>query len=504
MGANIRLHERKVERQLGRSATRGVRPDWVGRAPERRGTLESRLADAAAAGVQDRRAAIPPLGLREYWYPAMPASKVPRRRPLYWKMLGEELVFFHDGRGGIAALTDVCPHRGASLSQGRCFYRGTVTCPYHGAAFDSTGECKAFLTEGPDSKMPGNLRARRYPTRVLRDWVFVWMGESDPAPIEDDVIPELFEGSSTMVQSTYTYWHTSWIVAIENQNDAHNAFLVHRNAMMNLTTDRNRKRTPIGPRSRLVKDRALVALMQNQNYYAKDGRIPYTMHYPGVEGVWPLHTWRKAIWFLFKPWYKYFVFSQWHLRMAGFPYQSPDDWAPLPKQSCWHLPSGIRINHGYWTMNRVTVPVEENLSRVVYFNTRRTKTALARLWRRVWFRLYFNWWINYNFSGQDSGATNPCRYWTPENFAPTDSHLILLRKLITERSRDAKLASGEAREWSTANERQAFELQVQAGAGQEESLADAEAADAPPPMVSSRADSYGSPGRSFSPDWGEG
>ena len=76
------------------------------------------------------------------------------------------------------------------MSRGRSFYSGTLSCPYHGATFDRNGTCKAFITEGPDSKMVGDLKARSYPVQEHKGWVFVWMGREEPAPIEQDVPPE--------------------------------------------------------------------------------------------------------------------------------------------------------------------------------------------------------------------------------------------------------------------------------------------------------------------------
>ena len=55
----------------------------------------------------------------------------------------------------------------------------------------------------------------------------------------------------------------------------------------------------------------------------------------------------------------------------------------------------------------------------------------------MYFALFHNWLQNYNFSAMDSTVSAPCRFWTEENLSPTDSHLIMLRRLIRERSRDA-------------------------------------------------------------------
>src|SRR5204863_9844709 len=59
----------------------------------------------------DRRSLIPPLGLREYWYPALPAHAVGGKKPVAQRLLGTDLVFFRDTQGAVQALLDVCPHR---------------------------------------------------------------------------------------------------------------------------------------------------------------------------------------------------------------------------------------------------------------------------------------------------------------------------------------------------------------------------------------------------------
>ena len=108
----------------------------------------------------DRRSLIPAKGLREYWYPALPDKAIGWKKPVGLKMLGEDLVFFRGKDGQVKALWDYCPHRGAYLSWGDCFWKGTVSCPYHGATFDGSGECVEFITEGPDSKMVGRVQAK--------------------------------------------------------------------------------------------------------------------------------------------------------------------------------------------------------------------------------------------------------------------------------------------------------------------------------------------------------
>ena len=109
-----------------------------------------------AAPRRDARAELPRLGLRGFWYPAAKSSRI-RKKPIAVKLLGEELALFRDA-GKAYALHNRCPHRGMPLSEGKRYFRGTLTCMYHGWTFDTQGECVAALNEGPASQMPGRVR----------------------------------------------------------------------------------------------------------------------------------------------------------------------------------------------------------------------------------------------------------------------------------------------------------------------------------------------------------
>ena len=121
-----------------------------------------RVVNTAGVPGPDPRDEIPPLGFTEYWYPAIGTNKVPRRKPVMVKMLGQEVVLFR-GKTGIAALTNHCTHRGAPLDQGKCMYEGTLSCPYHGWTYDENGHVVAVLSEGPDSVIAGRAVGAHLP-----------------------------------------------------------------------------------------------------------------------------------------------------------------------------------------------------------------------------------------------------------------------------------------------------------------------------------------------------
>src|SRR5947209_8119261 len=174
------------------SLTMSIKRLWAGYpggyASTRQGThpVGKALAFRQPADPNDIRSKIPPLGHREYWYPALPDRDV-GKKPQVLRMLGDDIVFFRGKDGQVKALLDVCPHRGAFLSLGDCFYDGFITCPYHGATFDGDGNCVAMLTEGPDSKAVGQMKAWAFPTVTAKGIVFVWMGRGDPVDPREDI-----------------------------------------------------------------------------------------------------------------------------------------------------------------------------------------------------------------------------------------------------------------------------------------------------------------------------
>ena len=179
----------------------------------------------------DIRPLIPTLGLRNYWYPALADRKVGWRKPVKVSLLGEDICFFRGAAGNVVAIQDVCPHRGARLSQGDCHYRGTVACPYHGWVFDESGKNTMVLSEGPASGVCGKpgTEAQIFPTRTLKGLVFVWIGDADPAPIEEDVPEEFFDDALVLIGRVT--WRCNWEVALENSMDSHVNY-VHRNAFV--------------------------------------------------------------------------------------------------------------------------------------------------------------------------------------------------------------------------------------------------------------------------------
>jgi phenylpropionate dioxygenase-like ring-hydroxylating dioxygenase large terminal subunit len=371
-----------------------------------------RVVHTGSDPASDPRREIPVLGFSDYWYPLLGQRQVPRGKPRMVKLLGQELCVFH-GQRGIAAVSNFCPHRGTRLSRGNCHYAGTVTCPYHGFTYDERGECVAVLPEGPESRMPGKLQVRRYPTRTLKGIVFVWMGEGEPTDPRQDLPPELFDES--FVQHDATIWHTNWRPALENFQDVHAPY-VHRNALQMLIN-------PIVKRSfqgaRPVIRGGGVALDRYSD--GKRANAPYQEYFPGVDGYWPKHRWR-LLW----TW----IFGSGRTRQrphdtAGMKaYHASPEWTNGP-----HMPGMQRIDHATWIYTRWCVPIDENTTREFYLHATRPAGELARLRQRLTFPIRHRWLAYRNFGLQDGAVLADTPYDRPERFSQTDVETIGWRTL---------------------------------------------------------------------------
>lgn len=367
--------------------------------------------------ASEMREQIPVLGYREYWYPALRASEV-GSKPVGLKIMGEEIVFFR-GESGVAALANACPHRGGSLKHGDCHYQGTIACPYHGWVFNEEGECLAVLSEGPESRIPEVARARKYPTKTLRGLVFIWMGESKPVAIEEDVPPEFFDGEDTMVFSVERLWSVNWRVALENALDSH-VMYVHRNSVL-ILMEPFLQFGRHGNRVRTVNDKACIGYMPEPPKTGRD-------FYPRLKAWWPKYNLRRLWLWLFS----------WRKQWSEFPpFNNNEEWdmhtvidGKRLRSGGHHLPTMFRFDYGTHFYTRCCVPIDEKNTRVIYYHAARRKTALGRWLHTVYFRLIHSWLMFENFSQQDYRVMGPQRYDLPEILSPTDAEVVAWRRLL--------------------------------------------------------------------------
>jgi phenylpropionate dioxygenase-like ring-hydroxylating dioxygenase large terminal subunit len=313
------------------------------------------------------------LGFREHWYPVMFSRRL-KRKPVAVTLLGEEVMLVRD-RGTVRAVHDRCPHRGIPLSLGRCEFAGTISCIYHGWTFDlESGKLVAALTDGPDSPIVGKVRVRTYPATERKSIVWVYVGDKQPPPIEDDVPNEVLR-SDMFVAGRITVRGGNWRYAAENGFDEAHSKMLHRDAAwMFFRYLPAYMRTHIEPEDDGFITRAV------------DG-IGFETDYPGV-GRWPTP----------RPW------------------RSKRGKATVSIR----LPGTLRVRYPGWTHYEWYVPTDLQHHRYVQIATRPGgRLKRAAMWLRYWtyIRVFFHW----RFNNQDNemvelmpGRSHPERLFRPD------------------------------------------------------------------------------------------
>ncbi len=384
---------------------------------------------SAATGATERLAPgaidqVPVLGFRNYWYPAI-ESRAVKRKPVHVKMLGDDLVLFRDSATGrVHALADRCPHRGTSLSLGRIYYPGTITCSYHGWTFDTGGKLVAVLSEGPDCPLVGKVAHRRYPVEEFRGMVWAWMGDGAPVPLLDDLPPEIGD-TTTALFSEIQVWQANWRVVTEN-TDGYHAPILHLHSM---------------PRTLYMN---WVAWRKTSFVETEDGNGVIFValesedeaEFPGL-GHWPqIPRWKRIAKKIFRAG-----------TARGHPFTLPDG-RPAAITEDLHLPGWRRVRvrlhtvfvewavpidegatrHFLWDV--VTVPEDENAVQALI------RKARLALFRYLVYPTYWRWAYNKRYVGQDQGILESIRPGR-ERLQANDAGIIAWRRLASRaRGRD--------------------------------------------------------------------
>jgi phenylpropionate dioxygenase-like ring-hydroxylating dioxygenase large terminal subunit len=163
-------------------------------------------------------------GFADVWTPVLQARRL-RGRPVRVVVAGEPVVLFRDGRGGVGALIDRCPHRGAALSLGRVAADGTLECPYHGWRFDAAGANRA-VPLNPEARCD-TLGAAALPVREIGELLWIYTRPGAAAP-PDPIVPDSLTDPALSRTYIERDWSCHWTRAMENMLDFPHLPFVHR------------------------------------------------------------------------------------------------------------------------------------------------------------------------------------------------------------------------------------------------------------------------------------
>ena len=160
------------------------------------------------------------LGLRNYWYPVLFSHELKEGETRSETLLGERL-FFKRINGKVYCVDDRCIHRGVPFSpRPECYTTHTLTCWFHGFTYDwRDGKLVEILSEA-DSALIGKVGLKVYPTFEQHQVIFVWIGDSAPVDIREDLQPRFWDDHLVTHPVVRYKIKCNWRVAAENGFDA--------------------------------------------------------------------------------------------------------------------------------------------------------------------------------------------------------------------------------------------------------------------------------------------
>lgn len=163
-------------------------------------------------------------GLLDLWYPVAPSWMV-QAKPVGLTRLSQKIVLWRDADGGVHAIDDRCPHRGARLSMGWNL-GDRVACWYHGIEVDGGGVVRSVPAQA-NCRMEKLQLNRSYPVIERAGAIFVWFGAepgSPPAPL--DLPGEIDDETEWASILCTAHWNCNYRYAAENVMDPmHGAYL---------------------------------------------------------------------------------------------------------------------------------------------------------------------------------------------------------------------------------------------------------------------------------------
>ena len=201
--------------------------------------------------------------IRDLWYAVLESREVKTGKPVGVTRLGERLVFWRDASGKLSCFYDRCAHRGAALALGE-IKDGTLRCPFHGLAYDTTGRCVLIPANGRAAPVPPEFRMRSYPCVEKHGFVFIWWGDKAPEPAEPRFFTDLDE--FTHWSSARDPWDNHYSKVAENQLDVAHLAFVHRT-----TIGKGNKTLVEGPGVEWKDDMLFFQYVYNK---VDDGTIP--------------------------------------------------------------------------------------------------------------------------------------------------------------------------------------------------------------------------------------
>jgi phenylpropionate dioxygenase-like ring-hydroxylating dioxygenase large terminal subunit len=172
----------------------------------------------------------------EAWYPVFYLRDLDRAKPAAFTLLDIDLVLWWDqGSNSWRAMVDECPHRLATLSEGRIAEDGKLECPYHGWAFNGEGGCDRIPQQSADQQAETSSRAcvKTFKTTTAQGMLFVYLGvHGDRVPVPE-IGPWVPDSDGWICFDTFRDLPYDAFTLLENVLDASHLPFTHHKSVGN-------------------------------------------------------------------------------------------------------------------------------------------------------------------------------------------------------------------------------------------------------------------------------
>lgn len=348
-------------------------------------------------------------GLANYWYPVQWSAEV-KRSPVAVRVCGQNIMIQRDEHGAVHALHDRCVHRGVKLSQGKEEFPGTVTCPYHAWTYRlSDGELVAVITDGPDSPMCGRARVRSYPAEDRLGLVWVFIGDREPHPLDEQLPPELLDAPPMAIGGRIEDRDGDWRLYAENGFDEGHAKYLHRTSWWRVF-----KTMPTWNLIHIERHGRWIYRVEDERHWDAD--------FPG------LGRWTNARWWKIKP-------KQTSGKMLGNTGGSTKNDPHIAGQGfpgfvSLSLPGVLRVAYPNFIHYEFYVPIEEGQTKYVGVMVQ-FKSGLDKALFYLKYLGGIRWLFHGDFSSQDHWMVAETDA-PPERLYRPDVSLLEWRRLVEE------------------------------------------------------------------------
>lgn len=231
------------------------------------------------------------------WYPVF-TSKDLRSKPIGIERFGKQWVLWRQSDGTAIMQPAWCPHRGASLAQGRVV-GDELQCPWHGFRFDAVGHCTCAPCDGTVPQ-GGRLDNTSLVANEAHGLIWAWWGDGEPAQLPSFELMDDDPRCAFEAQYELPYHYSRMV---ETNLDIHHTPFVHGNVLRGLGHEVTE--------AHLEEDDRGFKFRANLGRTGERGTLPFELEYCAptlvrialteklqiVVGIAPVNDTRSWMWF---------------------------------------------------------------------------------------------------------------------------------------------------------------------------------------------------------------